>query len=335
VKPRRAGVTGAGTTDLVSCRVAGRAYAFEGNDVRFIARADQVARGGDAVACVGTLGGPDPIPVYSLAALLHPSTETEDSAHVIVTGSGKERVGWQVDRIVRGRRDRAPELFPLPALAGPVSRRWFKALVGGGDDDAVEPGLVCSPSGLDLRAQASAAVPEAPTPGTAVFPSGSARGVVALFSSSAVPRCGTGRFAISGRRIVAVAQSLAARVVPGTPSYIVALAAWRGLAVPLLDLSGRPSGVSDGNRGRYLLVRYGAGVHAAVVGIAIDRDVVLHRASEADRALARSADDVPPGVQLFTVGGEAVAFLDLDVLVGLRVASAMGDPRVAVTSSRR
>jgi len=306
--------------DLVCCRVAGRSYAFDSREVRFIARSDQVAAARDGVARVGTLRGPDPIPVYSMAALLHPSADADGGTHVVVTGTGEGLVGWQVDRILRGNRDEAPELLALPGLAGPVSRRWFTALIGSEE----EPGLVCSPSGLDPRARALQTLAEPPLPGAVLSSSGAARGVVAVFSSSALPGCGAARYAISGRRIVAVVQSMAACVVPGTPSHVVALAAWRGLAVPLLDLSGGTSAAHEGNRGRYLLVRYGTGAHATVVGIAIDRDVVLHRASAADAPIGRPVADVPPGIQLFSIGGEPAAFFDLDALIGQRVDGALG-----------
>ena len=313
---------------VVGCRVAGRSYAFDGNDVRFIVRSDQVVAGGGGIACVGTLKGPDPIPVYSVAALLHPSADADGGAHVIVTGGGS-RVGWQVERILRGGRDDAHEVLSLPALAGPVARRWFAGLMTQGDD---EPSLLCSPSGLDPRARACLALPDPTPPKIALSSSGTAHGVVALFSSPALPRCVAQRYAISGRRIVAVAQSLAGRVVPGTPSYIVGLAAWRGIAVPLLDLSGRTSAAVDGSSGRYLLVRHGTGAQATVVGLAIDRDVVLHQASHADTPLASPGSVVPPGIRLFRVKEEPIAFLDLDVLMGLRVASALGDPAGTATA---
>jgi chemotaxis signal transduction protein len=304
----------------VCCRVAGRSYAFDSRDVRFIARTEQVAAARNGVACVGTLRGPEPIPVYSMAALLHPAADADAGTHVIVTGAGEGRAGWQVDRILHGHRDGAPALLALPGLAGSVSRRWFTALI----DREEEPGLVCSPSGLDPRGGRSETSAVAPLPGAVMSSSGAARGVVAVFSSSALPRCGAARCAISGRRIVAVVQSLAACVVPGAPSHIVALAAWRGLAVPLLDLSGGMGAAPEGSLGRYLLVRHGSGAHATVVGIAIDRDVVLHRASAADVPLASPAADLPAGTQLFSIGGEPVAFFDLDVLIRQHAAAAPG-----------
>ena len=85
--------------------------------------------------------------------------------------------------------------------------------------------------------------------------------------------------------------------------------------MPLLDLSGGTGAAPEGGLGRYLLVRYGSGAHATVVGIAIDRDVVLHRASADDVPLTRPAADLPAGTQLFSIGGEPVAFFDLDVLI--------------------
>ena len=73
-------------------------------------------------------------------------------------------------------------------------------------------------------------------------------------------------------------------------------------------------------------VRHGAGAHATVVGLAIDRDVVLHQASHADTPIGAAGGAAPPGIQLFRVKEEPIAFLDLDVLMGLRIASALGEP---------
>jgi chemotaxis signal transduction protein len=224
------------TDSLVRCRVAGRSYAFDGRDVRFIARSDQIAPGGDGAAHIGTLRGREPIPVFALGTLLHPADPAGEGAHVVVTTAGDDRIGWLVDRILRAPRENAPARLPLPVLAGSQARRWFSALL---DEDDAEPTLVCSPAGLDPRTASSGArLPAAPPIPEGLPPNGAGRGVVALFSSAALPACGASRFAIAGSRIVAVAQSLPTRAVPGTPGHIAALAAWRGNAIPVLDLSG-------------------------------------------------------------------------------------------------
>jgi hypothetical protein len=71
-------------------------------------------------------------------------------------------------------------------------------------------------------------------------------------------------------------------------------------------------------------VRYGSGAQATVVGLAIDRDVVLHRASADDVPLARPAADLPAGTQMFSIGGDPVAFFDLDILIREGAAAAAG-----------
>ena len=295
---------------LVRCRVAGRSYAFDARDVRFIARSDQVAPGGDGAARVGTLRGREPIPVFALASLLHPLEAAGDSAHVVITGGGDDRAGWLVDRILPASREGAPVRLPLPELAGPIARRWFSGVI---EDFDGEPTLVCTPSGIDPRGPAHADLPELPPSPKGLPPNGAGRGVVALFSSNALPPCGASRYAIAGSRIVAVAQSLPIRTVPGTPPHIAAIAAWRDLAIPVLDLSLGAGVPADTVRGRHLIVRHGAPPHASVMAIPIDRDVVLHRASHDDAYLARP-DGTPSGVQLFAVRGEAVALVDLDSL---------------------
>ena len=52
-----AAAAGVHTQSLVCCRVAGRSYAFDSRDVRFIARTDQVAAAPNGAAFVGTLRG--------------------------------------------------------------------------------------------------------------------------------------------------------------------------------------------------------------------------------------------------------------------------------------
>jgi chemotaxis signal transduction protein len=315
VKPQRSAAPAAsGAEDVVCCHVAGRPYAFDCADVRFIVRSDQLAPGrGNEDGRVGELRGPDPIPVYSVAALLHPSAATDGGEHVIVTGSGQNWVGWQVDRVLRGGRDSVADPVPLPELAGPIARRWFKAILSSEEE---EPGLVCSPVGMDPRAPACLAE-MGPRPGPVPSTAGVKSGVVALFSSPALPRCGVSRYALSARRILAVAQSMSPRSVPGTPSYVVGLAIWRGFAVPVLDLSGRTGSVLSQQRGRYLVAQFRAGSNAALVAIAIDRDVVLHGATEADRA-ATHGTELPAGIQVFEVNGEPIALLDLDALIAAR-----------------
>jgi len=305
---------------LVRCRVAGRSYAFASTDVRFIARTDQVSgAGNDGVARVGTLRGREAIPVYSVAALLHPSADSEGGAHVVVTGSGDQRAGWQVDRILRDDRDTVREPLPLPTLAGPVARRWFSGLFA---EEHAEPGLVCFPAGLDPRARNCGAPPDPPPAAALLSSSGGARGVVAIFSSAAAPPCGTARYAIAGHRILALVQSLDTCAVPGTPSYVAGLAVWRGVVIPVLDLSRRTG--SPCGRGRHLLVRLGSGSSAAAAALPIDRDVVLHHASAADTAVAHPPG-LPAGAHLFAIGFETVALLDLDAVLGTCVAGSLGE----------
>ncbi len=297
--------------ELVRCEVSGRPYAFDCADVRLIVRSEQMIPASEDDGCIGELRSPERVPVYSVAALLHPSAATDGGEHVIVTGSRESRVGWQVDRVLRGTRERVPELLPLPELAGPIARRWFKALL---NDTDREPGLVCSPRGLDPRAPASLGPDLSPRPGVVLTPVGGNAGIVALFSSPALPRCGASRYAVSARTILAVAQLLAPRAVPGTPAYVVGLAPWRGLGVPVIDLSG--SSVLSSS-GRYLVALCGRAC-AFPVAIPIDRDVVLHRATDRDRPLETRGADHPAGVHLFDVDGEPVGLVDLDALVGAR-----------------
>jgi chemotaxis signal transduction protein len=309
---RRSGAAPSGRPqELVRCEISGRPYAFDCADVRLIVRSEQMIPASEDDGRVGELRSPDRIPVYSVGALLHPSAATDGGEHVIVTGNRDSRVGWQVDRVLRGTREGGLELLQLPELAGPIARRWFKALV---NDPDHEPGLVCSPRGLDPRAPASLGPDLSPRPGVVLTTVGANAGIVAMFSSPALPRCGATRYAISARTILAVAQLLSPRAVPGTPAYVVGLAPWRGLAVPVIDLSGNSVLSSSG---RYLVALCGR-TSPFPVAIPIDRDVVLHRASDRDTLLDARGADHPAGVHVFEVGGEPVGLVDLATLVGAR-----------------
>jgi chemotaxis signal transduction protein len=311
-----------GNDSLVRCEIDGQPYAFDSTDVRLIVRSDRISPAIDrADGRIGVVQGPEVIPVYSLTALLGLRGEPGHGEHVIVTAAGDRLAAWRVDRVIRGSRDAASQRLALPELAGPVTRRWFKALLG----DEVGS-LICSPAGMDPRVQAWSGRGEVPLPSNVWSNPAAVTGAVALFSSPALPACGASRHAVSARRVLAVAHALAVRTVPGTPPHVVGLASWMGFAVPVLDFSGR-RGVTAGTGGRFLILSCDAGPKRWPIAVAIDRDVVLHRATPGDRCVRQAGPDVPDALQLFSVKGERVALLDVDVLVAGAVADTVVDRR--------
>lgn len=296
---------------LVRCEIDGQPYAFDSSDVRLIVRSDRVVAALDrSDGRIGVVHGPEVIPVYSVPALLGLRRDAGRGEHAIVTASGTGLAAWQVDRVIRGPLDAASQRLPLPELAGPVARRWFKALLS----DAGESSLVCSPAGMDPRLRAGARIDERALPPNVWSNPSAVQGAVALFSSETLPACSASRYAVSARRVLAVAHAIRVRTVPGTPPHVVGLAAWMGYAVPVLDFGPR-QGRTVPTSGRFLILHCESGPKRWPIAIAIERDVVLHRATAADRAVPRDGHDVPAGLQLFDVSSERVALLDVDVLV--------------------
>lgn len=306
---------------LVRCEIHGQPYAFDSSDVRLIVRSDRITPATDpADRRIGVVHGPEIIPVYPVPVLLGLRQAAGRGEHVIVTAALGRLAAWQVDRVVRGPRDPASQRLPLPELAGPVARRWFKALLS----DEGDSSLVCSPGGMDPRVRSGPGADHGPGPANVWTNPSAVNGAVALFSSEALPFCSASRYAVSARRVLAVAHALHVRTVPGTPPHVVGLASWMGYAVPVLDLGPR-QGPTVPTSGRFLILHCDAGPKRWPIAVAIERDVVLHRATAADKAVPEHARCVPAGLQLFEVSGERVGLLDVDVLVASASGGAAAD----------
>ncbi len=298
-----------GFESLVRFEIEGQPYAFDSSDVRLIVRSDRITPAVDRDdGRIGVVHGPEAIPVYPVPALVGLGREAGPCEHAIVTASGDRLAAWQVHRVIRGSRDDESHRLPIPELAGEVARRWFKVLLG----DAGT--LVCSPAGLDPRNAARPAPDHGAGPSNVWSNAAAVTGAVALFSSAALPACGASRYALSARRVLAVAHALRVRAVPGTPPHVIGLAAWMGFAVPVLDFAA-PPGAAAAASGRFLILHCDAGPKRWPLALAIERDVVLHRASPGDKCVPQNGRAIPAGLQLFDVSGERVALLDVDALV--------------------
>ena len=312
----------AGTGDGIAfCFVGHERYAILDADVRFIGRVEQMRQDRGTDGRLGMLlSGGRPVPVYSLAAQLGRPAGLSTANHIVVTSGAGESVGWLVDRVARSQRGQRLDVLPLPAIVGPVATRWFKGLLKFEDRAC----LVVSPADLDPRASSRPPVAPAPrlAPLPAAAPMGAGVSMVVMFSSRAVPACGAQQYGLSARQVAAVVPSLPAIPIPGNVRHVNGLAWWRDAAVPIVDFRDAAARANDRTGNRHLIVYCGAKLQGALVALPIGADVTLYRATEHDRPVVTGT--APPEFVLgvFRIGGERLALLDLDVLVGRRAGGA-------------
>lgn len=318
----------AGLGGFVCCHVGGAQYAIRGTHIRSVARADRMAPEVDGRGRVGTLrDATSAVPVYSLAALFGDSSSSHSAdGHIVITGEDRDPFGLFVDHISRAVGDVYDDVCPLPAFAGNQAVSWFDGLLKLEDTAC----LVLAQSGLDPRGPNGRArtAPERRQPRETEHYMRS-HDMVVTFASAALPDAGTRRYALSGRLIVALVQSLPVIPLPGRSPHVKALAWWQKSAVPVLEFTGDGTGgPHDG--ARYLVARCGARHDGAYVAFRVDADVSLHRATGDDAQVA-GRDDLPFLRGVFNVSGECVGLLDLDALAGgVGAASAVPGARVPV-----
>jgi chemotaxis signal transduction protein len=127
-----------------------------------------------------------------------------------------------------------------------------------------------------------------------------------IFSTAALPGTRGDRYALGARQIAAIVQTLPSVALPGAPAFVQAIAAWRGVAVPVVDFTGS-AGLSAG---RHLIARTATG---EFVAIPVNADVVLHRAAAGDQRIAVAGPRFVRGT--FVIDGEQVGLVDIDALV--------------------
>ena len=297
---------------LVCCWVGGKQYAFHDTDVRQIARVEKMRSDapGDGRAGVLDVGG-QAVPVFRLGAVLGRATRGPQSGgyHIAVTGDRHERVGWLVDRIARTAAPGA-EVASLPALIGPLASSWFEALVKVGGTSI----LLMSSRNLNTLLPRPVKLDAPKAPASAMKKGDASERVVLLFSTPALPPTGAGRFALSGKRIAAITQPMAAIPVPGSAPHVTGVSWWRSAVVPVIDVRG--PGVHDDaeERRRYVIAQCGPRLGNTLVAFPVDTDVAMHRPGAGDRHAAGAA--CPPFLSgMFEIGGELVGLLDLDALL--------------------
>lgn len=299
---------------LVCCAVGANTYALRGADVHQLVPVEQMIGAGGNPVRAGTLElAGESVPVFSLGAVLGRPHAAHAGHHIAVTGEPGALVGWLVDRVVRTPLYEGAQVVPLPVVVGGRATDWFEAIVRV-DDDSV---LLLAPRHLNPLAERPA--PPAPPDDSATLnapppATGAAEPMIVLFSTPALTPCEAPRYALSGRRIAAIAQPLSPIAVPGSAPHVTGVAWWRNALVPLIDFRTAGHHVDEAPLRRCVIARCGTRLDNALVAFPVHSDIAVHRPS-ADDQQAANATHADFTFGMFDVDGEVVALLDLDSLL--------------------
>ena len=299
---------------LLRCTTGANHFAMRAEEVRHIARADQMKRdaGEDGRAGFLKLGG-QTVPVFDLRhALQLPEGDTATAdRHIAITGDHRQLVGWLVDRIVRDSRA-AATLAPLPSFIGASARRWLDGVAIGADE---APLLLINPRRLAPNREDADAFDDL-APAFAVPPLAGrqpADPVALVFSSAALPPSTINKYALSGREVAAIVQDPTSLPVPGAAAHVGGIFMWRNVVVPIVDFQ-RASTPPAVNR-RRLIARCHANGQHSLIAITIDADVLMHRPS-AENTLATEVACPRFASGVFELDGDKVALLDPGAIAG-------------------
>ncbi|HEX6164071.1 MAG TPA: chemotaxis protein CheW [Vicinamibacterales bacterium] len=298
---------------LLRCTAGADHFALRADDVRHVARADQVRPDDTPDGRCGFVKlGSQHVPVFCLrqALGLAPlAVSAGGDRHVAVTGEQHDRVGWIVDRVTREPRAGIATLAPLPPSIGGQARRWFDGVAIGNDG----PMLLINPVRLNPLGRARQECEDL-TPALAPPPLAdhhAAEPVALVFSTAALPSADVDKFALSGRQVAAIVPSDGAMQVPGCAAHVAGLTVWRDIAVPIVDFRDRSS--TTGRDERRLIARCAQGGRS-LIAITIEADVRMHRPAAGDRLVTDVA--CPPFASgVFDLNGHRVALLDLDAVL--------------------
>ena len=297
---------------IVCCGVGNEQYALRAMDVRQIVRVERMR---EATASDGRIGvldiGGATVPVFPLVrALGRPvACVPGPGRHIVVTGGDRDLLGWLVDGVERIPMSDGTVTAPLPPMVGPRATRWFTTIVRSGDRST----LLIAPRGTLRIARTRIHAGE-----SAPIAADRSAAAVLVFGTSALPTAELSRFALSCRRVVAVAQDLPLTPVPGSARHVAGVAWWRDAVMPVVDFRGGTA--LRGTRQRCLVLRGSERWGAAYVALPVDADVAMHRPSADDR-VAASITCPPFASGVFDVPGQPpIALLDLDVLLAAEAA---------------
>jgi chemotaxis signal transduction protein len=242
--------------------------------VRAIQRVDQLQRQTDDRGLVGWLTDEQgKLPVFRLSTLLHqPDAAGRRRGKILILKS--QSWGLLVDRVESVIQAATHAVFPLPTIARNPAMDVFEGVVKYGDKMM----LALSPEGLhpDAAIRMPNTLPtEHPldtlyaVANLAVAP-GSRKKII-MFTTTAEPSL---TFGLSLSQVPQILRPLPLMPVPGAPAAVLGLVEWRGVPLPVLDLSRSLGGAASSATGRLLVAR--ASTSRLCVALPIQPQVGIH-----------------------------------------------------------
>jgi purine-binding chemotaxis protein CheW len=223
--------------------------------VRAIQRVDQLQRQTDDRGLVGWLTeAQGKLPVFRLSTLLHqPDAAGRRRGKILLL---KTRPwGLLVDRVESVIQVAAHAVFPLPTIARNLAMDVFEGVVKYGDKMM----LALSPEGL---------YPDAPVRVLSTLPTEhpldmlyavadmtvapDSRKKIIMFTTTAEPSL---TFGLSLSQVPQILRPLPLMPVPGAPAAVLGLVEWRGVPLPVIDLSRSLGGAASSAHSRLLVAR--------------------------------------------------------------------------------
>jgi chemotaxis signal transduction protein len=244
---------------FIRCTAAGETYCLRMLWIRGIRRIEELQQQQDISGVVGWIESDDgPIPVFCLAAQLHPSQEiTPRSGKILVLNTSPRPWGMLVDDVDNVIQVETEALFPIPPMVGPLARAWFEGVV----KLARDLELVLAPEGLQPETPTASSQPLLFDQTLDIIHSvasvsmerGSQRKIL-LFSTSPDSDFA---FGLSLTQVPQIIQPLPILPLPGAVPHVLGIAEWRGVPLAIIDLSGFMGDTSAAvaTDGRLLIVR--------------------------------------------------------------------------------
>jgi chemotaxis signal transduction protein len=286
--------------DLICCEIGNQTFALRASQTRAIRRIEELAPRAVLDGYVGDVGHEgQAVPVLSLARRL--GLDASDAlSHVIVADHGDAVQGWLVGRVTRRARADG-DVAPLPESAGMRAGQLFEGLATVLEQPVLVVQMGASHWGRDVR----------PSRDVDVERRGRREGgapLVLVFGTRAIPMPAGAVVAMSASQVCEVLQAAPIVPLPGRPAGVRGLVAWRGLAVPVVDLTGASAA---GPTARIVIAceRRGSS-RPTYVAIPIDGDARLHRiAIDASPAAGSKRAGLLHG--LFDIDGQTLALVNV------------------------
>jgi len=223
---------------FIRCTAAGETYCLRMLWIRGIRRIEELQKQQDTSGAVGWIeSDAGPMPVFYLAAQLHPTQEmTPCSGKILVLNTAPHPWGMLVDDVDNVIQVEVEALLPIPPIVGPLARAWFEGVVklAGGME------LVLAPEGLQPETPTASSQPllfdqtldMIHSVASVSVERGSQRKIV-LFSTS--PNSDF-TFGLSLTQVPQIMQRLPILPLPGAAPYVLGIAAWRGVPLAIIDL---------------------------------------------------------------------------------------------------